>query len=86
MHWFGQVHLSITASKENVVVFLHLIAIILSYAIIRRRTLLYWNLQKKTDIQFSSKKFLQKYLFKIPLWREIDNVTTYFLISGKNMK
>ena len=31
-------------------------------------------------------KFLHKYLFKIPLWREIDNVTSYFLISSKKLK
>ena len=31
-------------------------------------------------------KFLHKCLFKIPLWRKIDNVTSYFLISSKNMK
>ena len=31
-------------------------------------------------------KFLHKCLFKIPLWRKIDNVTSYFLISSKNLK
>ena len=25
-------------------------------------------------------------MLKIPLWREIDNVTYYFLISSKNLK
>ena len=41
---------------------------------------------QKTGIRFSSKKFLHKCLFKIPLWHEIDNTTSYFLISSKNMK
>ena len=42
---------------------------------------------KKTYIQFFKKKFLHKCLFKIaPLWREIDNVTYYFLIISKNLK
>ena len=25
-------------------------------------------------------------MFKIPLWRGIDNATSYFLISSKNLK
>ena len=25
-------------------------------------------------------------MFKIPLWREIDNATSYFLITSKNLK
>ena len=48
--------------------------------------LLYSNLHKKTGIQLSSKKLLHKCLFKIPLRREIDNATSYFLISSKNFK
>ena len=41
---------------------------------------------KKTYIRFFQQKFLHKCLFKIPLWREIDNVTSHFLISSKNFK
>ena len=41
---------------------------------------------QKTGIRFFWKKFLHKCLFKIPLWRKIDNVTSYFLISSKNLK
>ena len=38
------------------------------------------NLRKK-------QAFLYKCLFKIPLWREIDNVTFFsFLIFSKNLK
>ena len=48
--------------------------------------ILYSNFHKKTGIWFSWKKFLQKCLFKIPLWREVDNITSYFLISSKNLK
>ena len=48
--------------------------------------ILYLNLHKETGIRFFKKKFLHKYLFKIPLRREIDNVTYYFLISSKNLK
>ena len=48
--------------------------------------ILYSNLHKKTDIRFFWKKFLHKYLFKVPLWREIDNATSYFLISSKNLE
>ena len=48
--------------------------------------ILYSNLHKKTGIRFFKKKFLHKCMFKIPLWREIDNVTYYFLISSKNLK
>ena len=47
---------------------------------------LYSNLLKKTDIRFFEQKFLHKCLFKIPLWRENDNGTSYILISGKNSK
>ena len=48
--------------------------------------ILYSNLRKKTGIWFFSKKSLHKCLFKIPLWRKIDNVTAHFLISSKNLK
>ena len=48
--------------------------------------ILYLNLHKKTGIQFFLKKFLHKCFFKIPLWREIDNITFYFLISSINLK
>ena len=48
--------------------------------------ILYSNLHKKTDICFFQKKFLNKCLFKIILWRQIDNVTSYFLISSKKLK
>ena len=47
---------------------------------------LYSNFHKKTGIWFSWKKFLHKCLFKIPLWREIDNITSYILISSENLK
>ena len=30
--------------------------------------------------------FLRKLLFKVPLWGEIDKVTSDFLISSKNLK
>ena len=46
----------------------------------------YLNLHKKQVFNFFLKKFLHKYLFKVPLWREIDNVTYYLLISSKNLK
>ena len=46
----------------------------------------YSNLHKKTGIRFFKKKFLHKCMFKIPLWREIDNITYYFLISSINLK
>ena len=46
----------------------------------------YLNLHKKQVFNFFKKKFLHKYLFKVPLWREIDNVTHYLLISSKNLK
>ena len=42
--------------------------------------------QQKTGIRFSQRKFLHEFLFKIPLLCEIDNVTSYFLISSKNLK
>ena len=32
-----------------------------------------------------SKKLLHKFLFKIPLRREIDNATSYFSISSKTL-
>ena len=48
--------------------------------------LLYSNLNKKTGIRFSSKKFLHKCLFKIPSWRKIDNAISYFSISSKKLK
>ena len=48
--------------------------------------ILYSNLQKKLGIRFFLKKLIHKCLFKIPLWREIDNVTFYFLISSKTLK
>ena len=38
-----------------------------------------WNKKK-------NKKQTGKCLFKIPLWHEIDNATSYFLISTKNLK
>ena len=41
---------------------------------------------QKTSIRFFSKKLLHKCLFKIPLWREIDNATPYFSISSKYLK
>ena len=41
---------------------------------------------QKTGIRFSQRKFLHEFLFKIPLLCEIDNVTSYFLISNKNLK
>ena len=48
--------------------------------------ILYSNLHKKTGIRIFWKKFLHKCLFNIPLWCKIDNVTSYFLISSKNLK
>ena len=39
--------------------------------------ILYSNLHKKTGIRFFLKKLLHKYLFKIPLWRETDDVCYY---------
>ena len=50
-----------------------------------RFSCLYLNLRKKTGNRFK-KKFLHKCLFKIPLWRKIDNITYYFLISSINLK
>ena len=58
--------------------------IILSYAIIRIKSPSIFESPQKTVIRFSRKKFLHKCLFKIPLWREIDNASSYFLISNKN--
>ena len=46
----------------------------------------YSDLHKKTNIRFSKKKFLHKYVFKIPLWREFDKITCNFLISSINLK
>ena len=40
---------------------------------------------QKAGIRFS-RKFLHKWLFKIPLLPEMDNATSYFLISSKNLK
>ena len=74
-----------TTSKKNVVIFFHHNYGCLSCAIIRiYLLLLYSNLHKETGIRFSQKRFLHKFLFKIPLWREIDDATSYFLISSKN--
>ena len=45
-----------------------------------------WISTKKIGIRFFWKKFLHKCLFKIPLWREIGNITSYFFISSKHLK
>ena len=42
--------------------------------------------KKKKRIRFFKKKFLHKSLLKILLWREVDNITYYFLISSINFK
>ena len=44
------------------------------------------NLHRKRGIWFSSDRFFHKCLFQIPLWREIDNATSYFLVSSKKFK
>ena len=49
----------------------------------KRIYILYSNLHKEKNFL---KEILTQSLFKIPLWREIENVTSYFLISGKNLK
>ena len=80
VHWFGQV--ASVPARRMLLFSSIIITIILSYAIIRIYfPSLYSDLYKKTGIQF-----LHKYLFKIPLWCEIDNAISYFLISSKNLK
>ena len=49
-----------------------------------RLLLLYSNLQRRA-IQFFSKKFLHKCLFKIPLWRKVITSLLIFLISSINL-
>ena len=46
----------------------------------------YSNLHKKTGIRFFSKKLLQKYLFKIPLWDKVMTPLLILTISSKNSK
>ena len=41
---------------------------------------------KKQAFDFSKKNSYTNSLFKIPLWLEIDNATSYFLISSKHFK
>ena len=52
---------------------------------IKQICILYSNLHKKGGIQFFKMKSLHKCFFKILLWREINNVTSYFLISSENL-
>ena len=57
----------------------------------------YSNLHRKTCIRFFKNKFSHKFLHKSytnsytnsyanPLWREIDDITYYFLVSSINLK
>ena len=48
--------------------------------------ILYSNLHKKTGIWFFLEKFLHKCFLEIPLWHVIVYVTSYFVISNKNLK
>ena len=46
----------------------------------------YSNLHKKTGIRFFSKKLLQKYLFKIPLWDKVMTPLLILTMSSENLK
>ena len=50
------------------------------------QSILYSNVPQKTTIRYFYNQFLHKHLFRIPLWRETDNITSLFLISRKNLK
>ena len=47
---------------------------------------IYSNLHKKQAFSFFLNNFWHKYLFTIPLWRKIDNASSYFIVSSKNLK
>ena len=48
--------------------------------------ILYSNIHQKSRHSIFLKELLPEMFFKIPLWRQIDNITSYILICSKTLK